>query len=226
MQYPNPSKFNQRHRGWWVPRMVGAGLVVLIMLVVASMCGGRSSLTSPRSEPTTPITIFGYRYTVGVGPFTKQTEFQGQSATPGTHFLVAPVKLHDAEPDRSAPVPLCCSKMTSLFLIGLAPVTYAKPDDTSVYTDPNANACLNKTVDHSVVTEARKITYRDIADDVCIIGAQQRLADTDSLPASQIPVGQALDFLLMATVDDSTTFTTATAWVQPDGDGTTYIQVK
>lgn len=127
----------------WLLVTVGTLLVVAVLLFVRLLAHHDDTTTAGPSapietgpsapvlpDPTFAFTRGGYRYSIGVGPFTAAVSARGaatRSAPPGRHYLTAPIVIRNDQQDRGAPSPLNSNGAAPTIWVGLGNVPFLPP---------------------------------------------------------------------------------------------------
>lgn len=230
-----------RHAPPWLLVAVGTLLVVAVVLLVRLLAHRDDTTASPAPtapaavppgpsvpalpDPTFAFTRGGYRYSIGVGPFTPAVSARGaatRSAPPGRHYLTAPVVIRNDAQDRGAPSPLNSNGAAPDIWVGLGGVVSLPPVHESLGSFIAPSDCIN---------DPRRPTgngnpppaYRGLDPGTCIVRASvvpartvSSLEDDNELPPGGIIEG------VVTTIDLPDDVATApagpvSAWLANDG---------
>ncbi|MCD2191317.1 hypothetical protein [Actinomycetospora soli] len=219
----------------WLLAAVAALLVVVLVLLARLLADGNdvSSATpaapAPAAGPAAPalpdptfeFTRGGYRYSIGVGPFTPAVSARGaatRSAPPGRHFLTAPLVIRNDAQDRGAPSPLNSNGAAPTIWVGLGGAPVLAPVHESFGSFIAASDCVN---DPSRPTGNGNPppAYRGIDPATCIVRASVVPARTVSIleDDTELPPGGIIEGVV-TTIDlpDDVAVGPVTAWLNND----------
>lgn len=159
-------------------------LAVLLLLAWLLTQGRRESDAPgggpPLPEPTLALERGGFRYSIGVGPFTAALDAPGAGTVePGRHLLTATVVIRN-DTDRPAPALINSDGAAPRLRVGLAGVTELPPIN-SLGLPRMVSDCLNDPRNPSVFIRADD-RYRDLERPTCIVDAR-------TAPAAPTPTG-------------------------------------
>lgn len=177
----------------------------------------------PLPEPTLALERGGFRYSVGVGPFTPAVDAAGsRPIPPGRHVLTATVVIR-SDTDRPAPALITSEGAAPRLRVGLAGIDWLPPVH-SLGLPRMASDCLNDFRNPRVFTGPDD-RYRSIAHPTCIVEATTRPAVPTPTGTSDltIPPG-AINHGVVTTIDlpASVALDRALVWLatSTDADGT------
>lgn len=158
-----------------------AVLALLLWLLIRSVDDAPGvPAGSPRPEPTLALERGGFRYSIGVGPFTPTVAAPGSGAIPpGRQVLTATVVVRN-DTDRPAPSLIDSDGAAPRLRVGLGGVD-ALPPATSLGLPRLVSDCLNDPRNPRVFTTPEP-DYRGLAAGTCIVAATTR-------PAVPAPTG-------------------------------------
>lgn len=159
-------------------------LVVLLLLVWLLARGGDGGSAGPAGpqlpEPSLALERGGFRYSIGVGPFTPAVDAPGSGPIPpGRHVLTATVVIRN-DTDRPAPALITSDGAAPRLRVGLAGIE-SLPPAHSLGLPRQVSDCLNDPRNPRVFTGPGD-RYSSIPDPTCIVEATTR-------PAVPAPTG-------------------------------------
>lgn len=178
-----PGEFGQRGRGVLIA-LAGLTLVALLVLVwLFTRDGGEDTgapAGPPLPEPTLALERGGFRYSIGVGPFTPAVDAAGtRPIPPGRHVLTAVVVIRN-DTDRPAPALITSDGAAPRLRAGLAGIDWLPPVH-SLGLPRMVSDCVNDDRNPRVFTGPGE-RYTAIPDPTCIVEATTR-------PAAPAPTG-------------------------------------